>query len=154
MDGLSISLRSDDEGGAGVKDGSAALETRVLAINGEVHGALPEALLVDVVEGDESVGVELGRVETTKGDFTIVLAIGETRDLVGGDSILDEVVLCQRLDGSEGLLLGQGLYKNGQRQSPEKHNEGHLQTEPNPSSHQKLPKDVSIQTQQSQNDTY
>lgn len=107
--GRGVGSGSDDESGAGVEDGGAALETEVLAADGDGHVALPEALRVDVVEGDERRGVELGVVETAKGDLAVVLRVVETRDLVRGNGIRDEAVLRQSLDGCQGLLLGERL---------------------------------------------
>ena len=90
MYGGGVSRGSDDEGGAGVEDSSAAFEARVLAINGDgSQVTFPESLRVDVVEGNESLSVELGRVKTTEGDLTVVLLVLETRDLVG---LRDEVL--------------------------------------------------------------
>lgn len=109
MKSFSVGLGSDDEGGSGIEDRGAACKSKVGTVNGEGDVALPEALLVHVVEGGEGRGVELGGVETAEGDFTVVLAVGETGDLVGGDGVLDEAVLSQRLDRCEGLLFREGL---------------------------------------------
>lgn len=50
-----------------VKNGGAASQTRVLAVNaGSVEGCLPESLLVDIRHGDQSLWIELGVVESSE----------------------------------------------------------------------------------------
>lgn len=80
--GCSVIIGCNDERGAGVENGGAALEAEILAADGDGHVALPEALFVDVVEGDKCRGVELGVVEPAEGDLAIVLLVVEARDLV------------------------------------------------------------------------
>lgn len=109
MDSLRVSIGSDDEGGAGVEDGGAVLEPEVLAVHGDGHSALPEAILVDVVEGDEGVWVELGLVEAAKGNLAIVLLVGKAGDLERRDCVVDQSSLCERLDRRKCLLLREGL---------------------------------------------
>ena len=66
-------------------------------------------MLVDVVKGGKGVGIELGSIKTAKGDFTVVLLIGETGDLVRGDGVSDKAGLCEGLDWGESLLLRKSL---------------------------------------------
>lgn len=109
VDGSSISGGSNNESGTSVEDSSAGIEANRLAINGNTHVTFPETVLVDVVEGDESFSVEFGCIETTEGDLAIVLAIRETRDLVGSDGVVDEALLGKSLNGSKSLLLRESL---------------------------------------------
>lgn len=112
MNGGSVVSGSDDEGSAGVEDGSAAGKSEILAVGGEgVDGGLPEAFGVDVGERSERGSVELGGVETAEGDFTIVCLIGETRDLEGGCGRVNEAGRSKGFNGGRCLLLGQGLVK-------------------------------------------
>jgi len=109
VDGLGVSLGSDDEGGAGIEDGALALETRVFAVDFNTgHGSLPEAILADVINSLKGRSVEFRWVETAESDFTVVLVVSNTGDLVRGDSVLDETLFGKSLDGSESLLFGEG----------------------------------------------
>lgn len=113
MNGGSVVSGSDDEGGAGVEDGSAAGESEILAVGGEgVDGCFPEAFGVDVGERGERGSVELGGVETAEGDFTVVFLIGETRDLEGGCGGVDEAGGSEGFNGGGSLLLRKGLVKD------------------------------------------
>jgi hypothetical protein len=108
--GRGVAGRRNDKRGAGVEDGGAAVESGVRAVDGDgAEGALPEALRVDVVEGDERVGVELGGVETAEGDLAIVLLVGETRDLVRYDRVVDQACLGKRLGRGEDTLFRESL---------------------------------------------
>lgn len=109
MDSCGISSGGDDESGAGVEDGGAAFESEVLSVNGDGHGTFPESLVVDVVECDEGGLVEFGCVETAECDLAVVLAVCDSRDLVGCDGISDETVLSEGFDGSQGVLTGECL---------------------------------------------
>ena len=95
---------------ARIEDGRAPGEPRALPAGGDrVERRLPEALLVDVLEGDEGVRIELGLVETAERDLTIVLLVSDTGDLVRGDGIGDEAGLSKGFDGGQGLLLRESL---------------------------------------------
>jgi len=51
-----------------VKNGGAASQTRVLAVNsGSVEVSLPESLLVDIWHGDQGLWIELGVVQSSEG---------------------------------------------------------------------------------------
>lgn len=109
MDCGSISGRGNDEGGAGVEDGSAALKPEVLTVDGEGHGALPETFRVDVVERDQRGRVEFRVIKATEGDLAIVQVVLETGNLVRGDGIGDQAGCSKGLDGGQRLLLGERL---------------------------------------------
>ena len=54
---------------------------------------------------------ELARVSAAEGDLAVVLLVLEAGDFEGGDCVVDESGLGERLDGGQGLLLGEGLRK-------------------------------------------
>jgi len=108
VDGGGVSGGSDNEGGAGVEDGGAAVESEVFAINGRGETTLPETFLVDVLEGDEGLCVELGLVEASERDLAIFETTGKSGDLVRRDSLADQLLLCKRLDGGWDTLVGKG----------------------------------------------
>ena len=106
VDGFGISGGSDNEGGAGVEDGGAALEPEVLVTNGHGEITLPEAVLVDVLEGNEGVRVELGLVKTSKRDLAIIETIGNSGNLVGRDGFADQPLLRKSLNRRRDTLVG------------------------------------------------
>ena len=108
MDRFGISGGSNNEGGASVEDGSAAFESEVLAINGRGEIALPEAVLVDVLEGGKSVGIELGGVKTSESNLAIIGTVGNSGKLVRRDGLVDQSLLRERLDGGQDTLVGKG----------------------------------------------
>jgi len=89
VEGFGVSGGSDEEGGSGVEDGGAALESEALATDGYGESTLPETVPVDVREGDEGGGVELGLVKTSESDLAVVETVGDAGDLVGSDSCAD-----------------------------------------------------------------
>lgn len=105
-----VLLRREDERRARVEDRGAALQSGVRPTDGDrVHARLPETDLADVVDGDERRRVELSLVEPAEGDLAVVVVVGEARDLVGRDGVLDEAVRRQSFDRGRGLLLGERL---------------------------------------------
>jgi len=106
MDGLGVRARSDNEGGTGVKDGSAALESEVLATNGRREITLPKTVLVDVLEGDEGVRVELGLVKASERDLAVIETVGDSGNLVGRDGLTDQPLLREGLHGGRDTLVG------------------------------------------------
>ena len=78
---------------SGVEDGSATLETNIFSTNADGKITFPETTGVDILDSDKSLGVELGLVESTKGDLTVVLQVGDTGNIVRGDRGSDELVL-------------------------------------------------------------
>ena len=108
MDGFGVRLGSNNEGGTGVEDGGAALKPKILVINGRGEGALPEAVRVNVLEGDEGVGVELGLVKTSERNLPIIETIRNSGNLVRRDGLLDQSLLRKRLDRGRNVLVGKG----------------------------------------------
>ena len=108
MDSCGVSGGSDNEGGTSVEDGSAALESEVLAINRRGERALPETLLVDILEGDEGLGVELGLVETSERNLAVVATVGDSGELVRRDGLFDQPLLRKGLNRSRDTLFGKG----------------------------------------------
>ena len=107
---LCVRGRRKDEGGTRVEDSGASSKTGTSTIDRDgVYCTLPESLRVDVGDSNKGVCDELGSVKPTKGDFSIIELISETRNLKGGDCRLDELVCCQRFHGSKNFLLGQCL---------------------------------------------
>ena len=108
VDGSSVGSRGDNESGTGVEDGGAALESEICTINrcGEI--TLPETVRVDVLEGNEGLGVDLGLVDTTERDLAIVETVGNSGDLVRRDGIGDQPILSERLDGGRDGLVREG----------------------------------------------
>lgn len=99
---------SKDEGGAGVEDGRAGNESKILTIDSDGECGLPETLRVDVIDGDEAVGIEFGLVKSSECDFAIVKTIGDTRDLVRCDGLTDQSLLRERFDGGQDTLVREG----------------------------------------------
>jgi len=108
MEGHGVIERSEDESGTSVKDGGAALESEVLAISGCGEFALPETEFVDILEGDEGFGVELGLIKTPKRDLTIVGTIGKPGNLIRRDCLVDQSLLRKRLNRCRNTLVGNG----------------------------------------------
>ena len=108
MKGPDVIVGSDDHGGAGVEGGSAVLEPDVLAANGNIKGTLPVTPIVDALEYDEGAGVELGLIEASERDLTIVETVGKSRNLVGRDGFADQSFLHETLNGCQSTLLRQG----------------------------------------------
>jgi len=108
MDGGGVSGGSDNEGGASVEDGSAALESEVLSINRRGETTLPETVRVDVLEADESLGVELGLVETSERNLAVVETVGNSGDLVRRDGLVDQLLLRKGFNRSRDTLIGEG----------------------------------------------
>lgn len=107
VNSLDVGGGSDDESGAGVEDGSAALESDVLTANGHSgEVALPETVRVDVRDGNEGLGVELGLVKTSERNLAVVATVGNSGDLVRRDGCADQPILCERLDGGQDTLVG------------------------------------------------
>ena len=108
MDSFGVFSGNDKEGGAGVENTGSALESGILTINRDFECTLPEALLIDVREGNERVGVELCLVKTSKRDLAIIKTIGNSGNLVRSDSLADQSVLRERLDRGQDALVGKG----------------------------------------------
>ena len=106
VESLGVISRSKDEGGTGVEDGATALESEIRAINGNGEFGLPETVLVDVLEGDEGFGVELGLVKTSKCNLSIIETVGNSGNLVRRDGLFDQSMLRKRLDGGRDTLVG------------------------------------------------
>ena len=108
MDGRSVCGGSDNEGGASVEDSGATLESEVIAINRCGERTLPETIRVDVLEGDEGLGVEFGLVETSERDLAVVETVGNSGDLVRCDGLFDQLLLRKRFNRGRDALLGKG----------------------------------------------
>lgn len=67
---------------------------------------LPEAILVDILEGDEGVLVELGRVKTSKCNLSIIKTIGNSGNLVRRGGLFDQSLLRKSLDRGRDTLVG------------------------------------------------
>jgi len=54
----------DDQGRTSIENGGAALQSNVLAVDGNgIHIGFPEALLIDIVKCNERVGIEFRGIE-------------------------------------------------------------------------------------------
>jgi len=105
VQGRGVGSRSDDERGAGIEDGGAPGEAEVFAVDRRSKGNLPEPVGVDVGDRRERRRVDLGLVDPAKRDLSVVLPVGEARDLVRGDGRLDEPGLGERLGRSVDFLV-------------------------------------------------
>ena len=108
VEGLGVISRSKDEGGTSVEDSATALESEIRIINGNGEVGLPETVLVDVIEGNEGLGVELGLVKTSECNLSIIETVGNSRNLVRRDGLFDQSMLRKRLDGGRDTLVGKG----------------------------------------------
>jgi len=106
MDCLGVSVRSDNEGGAGVEDGGAAVQSEALSIDGHGETTLPETVLVDVIEGDKGASVVLGLVKTSERDLAIVETVGKSGNLVRRDGLADQPFLGKNLNRGREALVG------------------------------------------------
>ena len=108
MNRVCVALGNDHQGCASVEDGGASLESEILTLDRSCEWSLPETLLVDVVDGDKSIGIEFGLVKTSKRDFAIIETVGNTRDLVRRNSLADQSLFRQSFDRSKNALVGKG----------------------------------------------
>jgi len=99
VDGLGVSVGSDDEGGASVEDGGAAIQSEALSVDGHGETALPETVPIDVLEGDKGASVVLGLVKTSKRNLTVVETVGKSGNLVRRDGLADQPFLGENLTG-------------------------------------------------------
>ena len=107
MEGPGFSRRSEDEGGTSVENGGAVSEDAI-AINGNTDRTLPETFLVDVLESDKGAGVELGPIKTSERNLAIVETVGNSRNLVRRDGLVDQPLLRESLNGGRDTLVGNG----------------------------------------------
>ena len=108
MESLSVTGGSDNEVGAGVKDRGATLESEVLATNGDGERGAPEAICIGILQGDKSLWVEFGAVETSERDLAIIEAVRDAGDFVRRDSFADQPLLHKRFDRGRDTLAGEG----------------------------------------------
>ena len=106
VDGLGVGVGSDDEGGASVEDGGAAIQSEALSVDGHGETTFPEAVLIDILEGNKGASVVLGLVKTSERNFTIVETVGKPGNLVRRDGLADQPFLGKNLNRSREALVG------------------------------------------------
>lgn len=111
----------------GIENGSTPLQACVCAIDGDcIHSGLPETLRIHILESRSSRRVKLGWVRSTavvsvtegdgnpeanspKCDFTIILVVEETGNLVPNDSGFNQTICRKGFNRCGCFLLRQSL---------------------------------------------